>query len=404
MDLDVPPTVISFAIAPIKAGEVITPEFKAAGHPVYLFAGADPENTKAAWEAFHALAQAGKVKAAWAIEDSAAEAVMKMSFGNRVGFRSEAGLEDSWWFVPFYGAIAAELAEETDCVYAQRIGVTIAEETITVGHDSEEINELLSLNEAVLEGVYPTRTAETGRAEPITWNGQAPAVMPRGIARPRVAIPVFPGTNCEYDSTRACLRAGMTVETNVVRNLTPEALAQSAVGLEHSISHAQIVFLPGGFSGGDEPDGSAKFIVSFLRNPRLADAIHDLLQNRDGLMLGICNGFQALVKLGLLPFGEIRDTDENCPTLTDNTIGRHQSSIVRTRVCSKLSPWLMEAELGGSGYNVPISHGEGRFIAPEDVLKRLAGNGQLNLMLPVKIRYTLVCTGPKVAPKRATAE
>ena len=192
-----------------------------------------------------------------------------------------------------------------------------------------------------------------------------------------MAIPVFPGTNCEYDSAQACLRAGMTVETNVVRNLTPEALAQSAVGLEHSISHAQIVFLPGGFSGGDEPDGSAKFIVSFLRNPRLADAIHDLLQNRDGLMLGICNGFQALVKLGLLPFGEIRDTDENCPTLTYNTIGRHQSSIVRTRVCSKLSPWLMEAELGGSGYNVPISHGEGRFIAPEDVLKRLADNGQI---------------------------
>ncbi len=377
MDLDVPPTVISFAVAPIKAGEVITPEFKAAGHPVYLFAGADPANTKAAWEAFHALARAGKVKAAWAIEDSAAEAVMKMSFGNRVGFRSEAGLEDSWWFVPFYGAIAAELAEETECVYAQRIGATIAEETITVGHDSEEINELLSINEAVLEGVYPTRTVETGKAEPITWNGQAPAVMPRGIARPRVVVPVFPGTNCEYDSVRACLRAGMTVETDVVRNLTPEALAQSALELERSISHAQIVFLPGGFSGGDEPDGSAKFIVSFLRNPRLTDAIHDLLQNRDGLMLGICNGFQALVKLGLLPFGEIRDTDENCPTLTYNTIGRHQSSVVRTRVCSKLSPWLMEAELGGSGYNVPISHGEGRFIAPEDVLKRLADNGQI---------------------------
>ncbi|MCI9432181.1 MAG: phosphoribosylformylglycinamidine synthase [Oscillospiraceae bacterium] len=377
MDLDVPPTVISFAVAPIKAGEVITPEFKAAGHPVYLFAGADPANTKAAWEAFHALARAGKVKAAWAIEDSAAEAVMKMSFGNRVGFRSEAGLEDSWWFVPFYGAIAAELAEETDCAHAQRIGTTFAEETITLGHNSEKINDLLSLNEAVLEGVYPTRTVETGKAEPITWNGQAPAVMSRGIARPRVVVPVFPGTNCEYDSVRACLRAGMTVETDVVRNLTPEALAQSALELERSISHAQIVFLPGGFSGGDEPDGSAKFIVSFLRNPRLTDAIHDLLQNRDGLMLGICNGFQALVKLGLLPFGEIRDTDENCPTLTYNTIGRHQSSVVRTRVCSKLSPWLMEAELGGSGYNVPISHGEGRFIAPEDVLKRLADNGQI---------------------------
>ena len=185
--------------------------------------------------------------------------------------------------------------------------------------------------------------------------------MPHGIARPRVAIPVFPGTNCEYDSVRACLRAGMTVETDVIRNLTPDPLAQSALGLEHAIKTAQIVFLPGGFSGGDEPDGSAKFIVSFLRNPRLTDAIHDLLQNRDGLMLGICNGFQALVKLGLVPFGEIRDADAGCPTLTYNTIGRHQSSIVRTRVCSSLSPWLMETAPGGI-YSVPISHGEGELL------------------------------------------
>ena len=212
--------------------------------------------------------------------------------------------------------------------------------------------------------------------EPVTWTGKAPVVMPHGIARPRVAIPVFPGTNCEYDSVRACLRAGMTVETDVIRNLTPDTLAQSALGLEHAIKTAQIVFLPGGFSGGDEPDGSAKFIVSFLRNPRLTDAIHDLLQNRDGLMLGICNGFQALVKLGLVPFGEIRDADAGCPTLTYNTIGRHQSSIVRTRVCSSLSPWLMETAPGGI-YSVPISHGEGRFAAPESVLKQLAENGQI---------------------------
>jgi phosphoribosylformylglycinamidine synthase len=162
----------------------------------------------------------------------------------------------------------------------------------------------------------------------------------------------------------------------VIRNLTPDALRQSALELEEAIKGAQIVFLPGGFSGGDEPDGSAKFIVSFLRNPRLTDAIHDLLQNRDGLMLGICNGFQALVKLGLVPFGEIRDADAGCPTLTYNTIGRHQSSIVRTRVCSSLSPWLMETAPGGI-YSVPISHGEGRFAAPESVLKQLAENGQI---------------------------
>ncbi len=271
---------------------------------------------------------------------------MKMSFGNRVGFRSEAGLENEWWYVPFYAAIAAELTEDTDCPCARRIGMTTAEPVITICHDSAEIDELLSLNESVLEDVYPTRTAETGNVEPITWTGKAPAVMPHGIASPRTVIPVFPGANCEYDSLRACLRAGMTAETVVIRNLTAEALAQSALELERSIRNAQIVFLPGGFSGGDEPDGSAKFIVSFLRNPRLTDAIHDLLQNRDGLMLGICNGFQALVKLGLIPFGEIRDTDGSCPTLTYNTIGRHQSSIVRTRVCSSLSPWLLETAPG----------------------------------------------------------
>ena len=381
MDLDVPPTVISFAIAPIRAGDVITPEFKEAGHPVYVFGGDVPENTKAEWDAFHALAQAGKVKAAWAIEDSIAESVMKMSFGNRIGFRSEADLEDELWYTPFYGAIVAELTEETDCKYSRKIGVTTTEHAITVGNDTAPIDELLSLNESVLEDVYPTQAggsqpAETGAVHPITWEKGAPAVKSHGIARPRAVIPVFPGTNCEYDSVKACLRAGMTAETVVVRNLTPDALAQSAAELEGAIRHAQIVFLPGGFSGGDEPDGSAKFIVSFLRNPRLTDAIHDLLQNRDGLMLGICNGFQALVKLGLVPFGEIRDTDENCPTLTYNTIGRHQSSIVRTRVCTNLSPWLMETK-PGEIYSVPISHGEGRFVALENVLQQLADNGQI---------------------------
>jgi len=376
MDLDVPPTVISFAIAPIPADEVVTPEFKEAGHPVYVFSGAAPESIKAAWDAFHGLAQAGRVKAAWAVEDSIAEAVMKMSFGNRVGFQSNEELTGEEWYIPFYGAIVAELAEETDCKYCQKIGVTTAEPVVSVGGDAAPISELLELNESVLEGVYPTRTAESGTAEPVTWTGGAPAVRAHGIAKPRAVIPVFPGTNCEYDSVRACLRAGMAAETVVIRNLTPDALAQSALELEHAIRNAQIVFLPGGFSGGDEPDGSAKFIVSFLRNPRLTDAIHDLLKNRDGLMLGICNGFQALVKLGLVPFGEIRDTDENCPTLTYNTIGRHQSSIVRTRVCSNLSPWLLETR-PGEIYSVPISHGEGRFLAPGGVLRQLADSGQI---------------------------
>ncbi|MCI9057746.1 MAG: phosphoribosylformylglycinamidine synthase [Oscillospiraceae bacterium] len=379
LDLDVPPTLISFAIAPILAGEVITPEFKEAGHPVYLFASADDsaESRKAAWEAFHALCQAGKVKAAWAAENGLADAVMKMSFGNRVGFRTDDDPVN--WFGIGSAVIVAELTEDVDSPYAKCIGVTTAEEVITIGNDSAKIDELLSLNEAVLENVYPTRTVETAEAPCLaaaSGPAKAPVLAKTKIAKPRVVIPVFPGTNCEYDSARACVRAGLEAETVVIRNLTAEDLRQSAVELEEAIRRGQIVFLPGGFSGGDEPDGSAKFIVSFFRSPRITDAVHDLLQNRDGLMLGICNGFQALIKLGLVPYGKIVDTTDSDPTLTYNAIGRHQSSIVRTAVCSTLSPWLMEAEQGGI-YSVPISHGEGRFVASPEVLERLRENGQI---------------------------
>ncbi len=376
MDLDVPPTLISFAIAPVKAGEVITPEFKEPGRPVYLFApdGGGAESQRAAWEAFHQLARAGKVKAAWAAEKGLADGVMNMSFGNRIGFRSrEEGVN---WYAPAPAVIVAELTEEVDLPWARPIGVTTAEPVIVIGDDSAPIDELLALNESVLEEVYPTRAGTAEPVEPVTWTKGAPAVLGRGIAQPRVVIPVFPGTNCEYDSQRACLAAGLAAETVVIRNLTTEDLTASARALEEAVRRAQIVFLPGGFSGGDEPDGSAKFIVSLLRSPRLTDAVTDLLENRDGLMLGICNGFQALIKLGLLPFGRIRDTDETCPTLTYNVIGRHQSSIVRTRVCSNLSPWLLETA-PGEIYSVPISHGEGRFIARPDTLALLREGGQI---------------------------
>ncbi|MCI8680461.1 MAG: phosphoribosylformylglycinamidine synthase [Oscillospiraceae bacterium] len=376
MDLDVPPTLISFAIAPVKAGEVIIPEFKEPGRPVYLFApdGGGAESQRAAWEAFHQLARAGKVKAAWAAEKGLADGVMNMSFGNRIGFRSrEEGVN---WYAPAPAVIVAELTEEVDLPWARPIGVTTAEPVIVIGDDSAPIDELLALNESVLEEVYPTRAGTAEPVEPVTWTKGAPAVLGRGIAQPRVVIPVFPGTNCEYDSQRACLAAGLAAETVVIRNLTTEDLTASARALEEAVRRAQIVFLPGGFSGGDEPDGSAKFIVSLLRSPRLTEAVTDLLENRDGLMLGICNGFQALIKLGLLPFGRIRDTDETCPTLTYNVIGRHQSSIVRTRVCSNLSPWLLETA-PGEIYSVPISHGEGRFIARPDTLAQLREQGQI---------------------------
>jgi len=204
-------------------------------------------------------------------------------------------------------------------------------------------------------------------------SNRAPAAK---TARPRAVIPVFPGTNCEYDTANACLRAGIEPKILVVRNLTTDLLTQSAHELEEAIKGAQMIILPGGFSGGDEPEGSGKFIASFFRNERIKDAVHDLLKNRDGLMLGICNGFQALVKLGLVPYGEIRDMDESCPTLTFNLIGRHQSRYVTTRVASVKSPWMLKAEVNDL-YTVPVSHGEGRFVAPAEIMAKLIENGQV---------------------------
>ena len=378
LDRDVPPTLISFAIAPVKAGEVLSPEFKEAGHPVYLFGGETTGEINFSWGQFHKLAQSGKVKAAWAVENSIAEGVMKMSFGNRIGFAAEKEGNAAFWMGrPWPCPILAELTEDVK-VYckAARIGVTTAEPVITMGEDSAPIDELLTLNEGVLEEVYPTRAGTSDPVEAVTWDRRSPAVFDGEIARPRVVIPVFPGTNCEYDSVRACLRAGMDAETVVIRNLTPQALADSALELERAIQNAQILFLPGGFSGGDEPEGSAKLIVSFFRSPRLTDAVHGLLKHRDGLMLGICNGFQALLKLGLLPCGEITPVDGNSPTLTYNLIGRHQSRYVTTRVASVKSPWMLLSHVGDL-HAIPVSHGEGRFAAPQGVVDQLIANGQI---------------------------
>ncbi len=376
MDRDVPPTLISFAIAPIQAEELLSTEFKQAGHPVYVFGGDVPEHTKAAWEAFHDLCRQGRVKAAWAIEESAAEAVMKMSFGNRVGFKANEEMTGDMWHIPFYGAVAAELTEDIDCAYARRVGVTTAEPVIDLGADRASIDELLALNEGVLADVYPTRTGETGSVEAFSYTAPertAPAVK---SVRPKALIPVFPGTNCEYDTARAVLEAGGEAEILVVRNLTASDAAQSVERAARAIERAQMIVLPGGFSGGDEPEGSAKFIAAFFRSGPVREQVTRLLEERDGLMLGICNGFQALIKLGLVPYGRIIDTDENCPTLSYNTIGRHQSRIVRTRVASNRSPWLAETR-PGQVYAVPISHGEGRFLASEELVRTLAANGQI---------------------------
>ena len=374
LDKDVPPTLISFAIAPVKAEEVLSPEFKSAGHSVYLFGSGDTETCKSSWEQFHALCQAGKVKAAWAVENSLAEAVMKMSFGNRIGF--QAGMEDVSWYLSQVGGIVAELAEDVNLPHARRIGETTEVPMIALPGEAVSIDELLTLNDAVLEPVYPTKAGTAETVAPISWDKRSIAVCKHKAAHPKAVIPVFPGTNCEYDTARACIRAGIDPEIVVVRNLTTDFLTQSAQALERAIRSAQMVVIPGGFSGGDEPEGSGKFIASFLRSPALADAIMDLLTHRDGLMLGICNGFQALVKLGLVPYGEIRDMDETCPTLTYNLIGRHQSSYVTTRVASVNSPWMLKSQVGDL-HTIPISHGEGRFVAPKAALESLIANGQV---------------------------
>ena len=376
LDKDVPPTLISFAIAPLKDTDVISNEFKEAGHPVCLFGTGDITDydaLKNTWDTFHALCQAGKVKAAWAVDAGGVpEAVMKMSFGNGIGFASEGAVKA---YNGAYGMILAELTEACDC--AKLVGHTTAESTITWGAQSVSVAELYDLNSAVLENVYPTKTVETDAKIPTFSNegvcNIAPVVK---AAKPKVLIPVFPGTNCEYDSARAVMAAGAEAEIVVIRNLTAEDVSRSVGTVASKIADSQMIFIPGGFSGGDEPDGSAKFITAFFRNPAIKEQVTRLLEDRDGLMCGICNGFQALIKLGLVPYGKIIDTDASCPTLTFNTIGRHQSRIVRTRIASNKSPWLQLMNEGDI-VNVPISHGEGRFFASEELALELASKGQI---------------------------
>ena len=374
LDKDVPPTLISFAIAPLKANEVISGEFKEAGHPVYFFDCGSYDAMKATWEKFHGLCLAGKVKAAYAVDaGGVAEAVMKMSFGNDIGFAETEGAVR--YDGPRYGCLIAELTE--DCDFGEKIGVTTAEPVIRYHGDTASIAELYAINASVLEKVYPTKTVETDKPIP-TFDYQAASYPAPAVkcAKPKVLIPVFPGTNCEYDSARAVEAAGAQADILVIRNLTAEDVTRSVEQAVEKIRDSQMIFLPGGFSGGDEPDGSAKFITAFFRNPAVKEQVMKLLDDRDGLMCGICNGFQALIKLGLVPYGKIIDTDDTCPTLTFNTIGRHQSRIVRTRVASNKSPWLSLTQVGDV-YNVPISHGEGKFLASEALVKQLAENGQI---------------------------
>lgn len=378
MDMDVPPTLVSFAIASEDASTVISPEFKAAGNPVYVYGASsafDFDGLKSSWDEVRGLIKSGKVISAWACgRKGLAEGIVKMSFGNRIGFKALGHLEADLFFEEAYTSIIVEATEHLDG--GVHIGYTTAEPAIEIAAEKVPLDKLLSAWEAPLDKVFPVRAANDGKAEVVSCHTRSPLVRNEKIGRPLALIPVFPGTNCEYDTARAVEAAGGRAEIVVIRNLTPQVLEQSVEYFARRISDAQMIIIPGGFSGGDEPDGSAKFIVSFFRNPAITEATHNLLYKNDGLMLGICNGFQALVKLGLLPFGEIRAMDEDCPTLTFNTIGRHQSKYVLTRVSSVKSPWLSLCSVGDV-HAIAVSHGEGRFVAPDSVLQSLRENGQI---------------------------
>ncbi len=382
-DLDVPPTLVSFATAIGKAGRVVSTEFKKPESTVVLIRPIiDPAtgcpnyfSLKANYKIVEDMIEEGMVASACAVGyGGIAEALFKMGLGNHIGFKMQAAdMTTHRMFEPMYGSIVLEMV--SDAPAGEILGETTKEYVFESCGEKLDMAELQEIWERKLEPVYPYRKAGS-TVEKINGKLTAPAAPKIGVAKPKVIIPVFPGTNCEYDTAKAFARAGADPEILVIRNLTPADVTESCKALVKAIDASQIVMLPGGFSGGDEPDGSAKFIASFFRNPEVTEAVRRLLQQRDGLMLGICNGFQALIKLGLVPYGDIRPITAYDPTLTFNTIGRHQSMLVRTRIASTGSPWLSKCEVGEQ-FTVAISHGEGRFVAPQEVLDTLVKNGQV---------------------------
>ncbi len=382
--IDVPPTLVSFAVSTADAKRVVSTEFKEAGStviriaPEYSSSGLPNwESVRAVFDQLEQLISEGRAKAIWSVENGGvAEGLAKMAFGNHIGFEFTKVLPERILFEPCAGSFIVELngaAKSGEEV----IGRTTEQYKIFSDTQTISLDTLQKAWEGKLESVFPCRiktpfaTIEAYSHKAATR--PAPAVK---TAKPRVLIPVFPGTNCEYDTARVFERAGAVPEILVVRNLSANDIEQSVEAAVRLIDNSQMIMIPGGFSGGDEPDGSGKFITAFFRNPKVTEAVHNLLKNRDGLMLGICNGFQALVKLGLVPYGEITDMSENSPTLTFNTIARHQSMMVTTRIASNKSPWLAACEVGDL-HTIPISHGEGRFIASGSLLQRMANNGQI---------------------------
>ncbi|MDL2234169.1 phosphoribosylformylglycinamidine synthase [Ruminococcaceae bacterium OttesenSCG-928-L11] len=378
-NIDVPPTLVSFAVSVAEADKVVSTEFKQAGSKVYLLAPGHTAFEKPDFAALRTffnsvedLIAAGKIRAAWAIgSGGTAEAIVKMGLGNRIGFKAAKGLTAE----PVFGGFVVE-ADSLEGYEDSLLGETIAAYRLETPAGTADMEKLQAAWEQTLEPVYPSLIQQDGKAEAFVYDGGQKRTAAIKMIRPQFIIPVFPGTNSEYDTAKAIEKAGGQAEIVVIRNRSVDDIQQSVQALEKAIRSAQAIVLPGGFSGGDEPDGSGKFITSFFRNPAISAAVQELLGKRDGLMCGICNGFQALIKLGLVPYGEIRDMDTTSPTLTYNKIGRHQSMLVRTRVASNLSPWLSRTKVG-EVYLVPISHGEGRFVAEEGQIRSLAAAGQV---------------------------
>ncbi len=410
-DLSVPPTLVSFAVTTDQVDHIISSEFKAGGNPVYLLQPElnaeglpDGDSLRKLYDRVTALMRAGLVKACRTPGmGGIAESVLKMALGNRIGFTFADTLPaDFDLFAPCYGAFLLELdavaltelqasaadADEAACdqnlqtllnelEHAVLLGETTEDYLLQFGEEAVDMEETEQLYERKLEPVYPCNLKTEGNAPTLT-DSPAEEIFRANIpcAKPRVLIPVFPGTNCEYDTAKAFAAAGAEPEIFVLNNLSADAVARSVSDFAAKVRESQMIFIPGGFSGGDEPDGSGKLITAFFRNAEIKEAVTALLGERDGLMAGICNGFQALIKLGLVPYGKIIDTDETCPTLTYNRIGRHQSKLVQTRIVSNRSPWLAGVQ-PGEVYTVPISHGEGRFMASQELLTELAANGQI---------------------------
>ena len=391
-NLNVPPTLVSFAVSVVDAAKVISPEFKAVGNKIYLIkcprdVDGVPifDELKKNFAKVHDLICAGKIISAMSVQSGGiAAAISKMAIGNDIGFKFCAA--DNI-FAKNYGSLIVEANCELDF---ELLGETISEPVIKFGDEIISLDEIKKALAEPLEKIFPTEIRELGNkgnrelgnkgnreiGNKYFTTSQLPYYPISLKIKPRIFIPVFPGTNCEYDTAKAFLKAGGKPEVFVVKNLTATAIEESISAMAAKIRQSQIIMLPGGFSGGDEPDGSGKFIAATFRNPKIAEEVMKLLKERDGLILGICNGFQALIKLGLLPYGEIRDLEEDSPTLTHNSLGRHVSQYVQTRVTSNLSVWLSKNKIGDV-HSIPVSHGEGRFVASDAWLKKLSDAGQI---------------------------